>query len=128
MAQRPNCGLCRLPGTLRTSTRCDISCDVSKLANRSASRVPWPTVYKAVSIKLLTSRSRGGTDAEHLFGLANHLVGETPLVVVPTHDLDQGAIDHTSHLEIHDRCTRIADDVGRNQWLLGDAEDASITI
>jgi hypothetical protein len=48
MAERPNCGLWRLPGELRTSTRWDISVDVSNRANRSASSVPWPIVYKTI--------------------------------------------------------------------------------
>jgi hypothetical protein len=45
-------------------------------------------------------------------------VGEAPLVVVPAHDLGQGAVDHPGHGEIDDRGSMVADDVRRHERFL----------
>jgi hypothetical protein len=49
ISSRPNCGLCRLPGNDRTSTRRSTSASSSKDANASAARVPCPTVRSVVT-------------------------------------------------------------------------------
>ena len=58
---------------------------------------------------------------------SNQLIGITPLVVVPTHHLDQIAVDDLRHSEVHDGCAGIFDDVGRNEWVRGHTENAAIT-
>src|SRR6056297_4034035 len=46
----------------------------------------------------------------HANGLADHLGGIAPLVVVPGHHLDEVAGDHLGHRQIDQGAVRIADD------------------
>src|SRR5918993_2088578 len=66
--------------------------------------------------------------AEILQCLPDHLVGEAPLVVVPTHHLRQVAADHAGHVELDHRRPRIPHDVTGDEWILGDAEDLPVTL
>src|SRR5689334_1141506 len=52
MLSLPNCGLWRLPGNERTSTRRRISVPSSSVLKASAGRVPCPTVYRVVTPEL----------------------------------------------------------------------------
>jgi hypothetical protein len=57
----------------------------------------------------------------HGDGLAYHLIRVTPLVVVPTHDLEQIAVDDFCQLQIDNRGARIADDIGGDERIAGHA-------
>jgi hypothetical protein len=53
-------------------------------------------------------------------------VREAPFVVVPGHHLDQRAVDDCGQLQIDDGGTWVADDVGGDQRILRDTEDAVV--
>src|ERR671912_69037 len=66
--------------------------------------------------------------AEILQCFPDHLVGEAPLVVVPTHHLRQVAADHAGHVELDHRRPRIPYDVAGDKRILGDAKDFPVTL
>jgi hypothetical protein len=49
--------------------------------------------------------------AGHGQSFSEHLVRESPFVVVPAHDLDQVSVDDSGEIEIDDGCARITNDV-----------------
>ena len=69
----------------------------------------------------------GAGRAEDTAGLADHLLGEAPFVVVPGHYLDERAVDDPGEVEVDDRGTRVADDVRGDQRILRNTEDALVT-
>jgi hypothetical protein len=58
------------------------------------------------------SSARDGREPEVASGFPDHLVRETPLVVVPGHDLDQGAVHHPGQVQVDHARAGVADDVG----------------
>src|ERR671912_75987 len=64
--------------------------------------------------------------AEILQRLTDHLVGEAPLVVVPTHHLRQVAADHAGHVELDHRRPRIPHDVAGDKRIFGNSEDLPV--
>ena len=75
-----------------------------------------------------TGGAASGGDAEGAAGLADHLVGEAPFVVVPGHHLDQGGVHDPGQVEVDDGGARVANDVGGDQRILRDAEDPSVLL
>ena len=60
--------------------------------------------------------------------LPDHLAGKPPLVVVPAHDLDQCPVHYPGHPCVNHRGPRVADDVGGDDRVVGDPEDAAVTV
>src|SRR5688500_1553120 len=58
--------------------------------------------------------------------LSDQLIRVPPFVVVPAHHLDQIAVYELRHPQIDGRCTRIFDDVARDNWIPGHTEDPAI--
>ena len=54
--------------------------------------------------------------------LADDLIRVSPLVVVSAHHLEQITIDNPGQTEIHNRCSTISDDVGRDDRIRGHTE------
>jgi hypothetical protein len=77
----------------------------------------WKAAGSAPAVRVLDL----SVDVEHVEGLADHLVGEAPLVVVPAHDLDKGAVHDAGHRRVDHRCPGVADDVGGDDRVLRDA-------
>src|SRR5439155_18400224 len=84
----------------------------------TAPRLAPPARTNATRPRLLMSGH-----VEDAAGLADHLVGEAPFVVVPGHHLDQRAIDDPGQLEIDDGGTRVANDVGGHERVRGHTQD-----
>src|SRR5215212_6921028 len=76
----------------------------------------------------LRNSGRRLLQAKILQCLPDHLVGEAPLVVVPTHHLRQVAADHAGHVELDYRRPRIPYDVAGDEGIFGDAEDFPVTL
>src|SRR4026209_580323 len=66
--------------------------------------------------------------AGHRPCLTEHLIRVAPLVVVPTQNLHQIAVDDLGELEIDDRCARIADDVRRHERVTRYSEHSGIAL
>mmetsp|Transcript_7147 Transcript_7147/g.12849 ORF Transcript_7147/g.12849 Transcript_7147/m.12849 type:complete len:400 (+) Transcript_7147:130-1329(+) len=70
------------------------------------------------------SMARGGRsavdDAHHF----EHLVRVAPFVVVPGHQLDEGAVQRDAGFGVEDRGARVATEIGRDDLVLGVAQHA----
>lgn len=69
-----------------------------------------------------------GHDQHHRKRLSDHLAGIAPLIVIPTHNLDQIAIHDLRHVDIDDRRARILNDVGRHDRIFRDTQHTGIPI
>src|SRR6185437_13627191 len=81
----------------------------------------------SLSPELICGLSPGSAPAGQGEGLTNDLTRIPPLVVVPTHHLDEIAVDDLRHPEVDNRRAGIFDDVGRDDGIRGHTEDPAIT-
>ena len=54
-----------------------------------------------------------------------HLVGEAPLVVVPSHELDEVIVERQTRSGIEDTGVRIGDEVGGDNLVVNVLDDAA---
>ena len=95
-------------------------------STRTKTRLPVASTSRMVSLSMVMPLA-GDADGEPRGDEADQ-VGDAaavaPLVVVPGDDLDHRAAEDHRRVGVDDRGARVAPEVGRDERLVGDAEDA----
>src|SRR4051812_9891229 len=82
----------------------------------SAARTSSPSRAKSadrIEAPMRTGRITASDDLRHGAGGVGHAVGEAPLIVIPAHDPDEGAIHDLGLVHVEDRGMRIVVEVDR---------------
>ena len=90
---------------------------------RSRTRLPPASASRTLAFASTAALRADGGRLEDLAGELDAAVRVSPLVVVPGEDLDHVALEHHRLARVEDRRVRVADDVGRDDRVLGVGED-----